>query len=163
MRLIALFIALAITSPLYSQTENDNVMDSTKSERFQRGWEKLREIDGHAGVNVIESLKDISPDLGRYIIEYPFGDVYHRDILDHRSKEIAVVAALTAMGNAHPQLKVYLHAALNVGISAEELTEIMILMSVYAGFPASLNGTMTLKEVLEERKAEIESSEQGLK
>ena len=154
MKLIALFIALAITYPLYSQTENTTTMDTTKSERFHRGWEKLREIDGHAGGNIIESLKDISPDLGRYIIEYPFGDVYHRDILDHRSKEIAVVAALTAMGNAHPQLKVHLHAALNVGVTAEELTEVMILMSVYAGFPSSLNGTMALKDVLEERKAE---------
>ena len=46
-----------------------------ESERYDRGWEKLKEIDCHAGENVIEALKDIAPDLARYIIEFPFGDV----------------------------------------------------------------------------------------
>lgn len=72
-------------------------------------------------------------------------------MLDHRAKEIAVVAALAALGNAQPQLKVHIQAALNVGVTAEELADIMILMSVYAGFPAALNGTMALKEVLAEQ------------
>lgn len=86
-------------------------MDSAKTERFERGWEKLKEIDGEAGVKVIESLKDISPDLGRYTIEYPFGDVYSREVLNNKTKEIAVIAALTAIGsNARPQLKVRLNA-----------------------------------------------------
>ncbi|SFB80459.1 4-carboxymuconolactone decarboxylase [Flagellimonas taeanensis] len=148
--IIIFILGIAISG--YGQTENQTKMDSTKTERFERGWEKLKEIDGEAGVKVIESLKDISPDLGKYTIEYPFGDVYSREILDNRTKEIAVVAALTAMGNARPQLKVHINAALNVGVTEEELSEIMILMSVYAGFPSALNGTSALKEVLEERK-----------
>ncbi len=126
-------------------------MDSTKTERFIKGWEKLKEIDGKAGENVIESLKDISPDLATYTIKYPFGDIYSREILNNRTKEIAVVAALTAIGNAKPQLKVHINAALNVGVTPEEIAEIMILMSVYAGFPSALNGTFALKEVLSER------------
>lgn len=69
-----------------------------KSERYKIGWNKLKEIDGEAGEKVINSLKDISPDLGKFIIEYAFGDIYTRDGLDLKSKEIAVVAALTAMG-----------------------------------------------------------------
>lgn len=127
-------------------------MNNTKTERFEKGWEKLKEIDGKAGINVIESLKDISPDLGKYTIEYPFGDIYNRDILNNQTKEIAVVAALTALGNAVPQLKVHINAALNVGVSEKEIAEIMILMSVYAGFPSALNGTFALKEVLKERE-----------
>ena len=71
--------------------------------------------------------------------------------MDNKTKEIAVVAALTAMGNAKPQLKVHINAALNVGITPKEISEIMILMSVYAGFPSALNGTFALKEVLSER------------
>ncbi len=136
----------------FSQNNKKENMDSTKTERFIRGWEKLKEIDGEAGENVIESLKDISPDLGKYTIEYPFGDIYSREILDNRTKEIAVVAALTALGNAKPQLKVHISAALNVGVTPEEISEIMILMSVYAGFPSALNGTFALKEVLSERE-----------
>ncbi|WP_226294076.1 carboxymuconolactone decarboxylase family protein [Aquimarina algicola] len=149
-----LLFSLFITISGYGQTENQTKMDSTKTERFKKGWEKLKEIDGQAGVNVIESLKNVSPDLGKYTIEYPFGDVYSREILDNRTKEIAVVAALVAMGNASPQLKVHINAALNVGVTEQELSEIMILMSVYAGFPSALNGTFTLKEVIEERKEE---------
>ncbi|MFI0431279.1 carboxymuconolactone decarboxylase family protein [Mariniflexile sp. HMF6888] len=138
----------------YGQIEKQVKMDTTKTKRFNKGWEKLKEIDGQAGVNVIESLKDVSPDLAEYIIEYPFGDVYSREILDNRTKEIAVVAALAAMGNAEPQIKVHINAALNVGVTKEEISEIMILMSVYAGFPSALNGTLALKEVLNERAEE---------
>jgi 4-carboxymuconolactone decarboxylase len=85
-----------------------------ESERYDRGWEKLKEIDCHAGENVIEALKDIAPDLARYIIEFPFGDVYSRGVLSLKEREIATVAALAALGNAQPQLKVHIHGALNV-------------------------------------------------
>lgn len=121
------------------------------SERFVRGLAKLHEIDGEAGERVIESLKDIAPDLGRYIIEYPFGDIYSRDGLDLKSREIATVAALTAMGNAEPQLKVHIHGALNVGCSPEEIVEIIIQMSVYAGFPAALNAAAAAQSVFSDR------------
>jgi 4-carboxymuconolactone decarboxylase len=71
-------------------------------DRYQRDWEKLKEIDGEAGERVIESLKDIAPDFVRYIIEFPFGDIYSRPVLDLKSRESAVVASLTALGNAGP-------------------------------------------------------------
>ena len=64
---------------------------------------------------------------------------------------MAVVAALTALGNAAPQLKVHINGAINVGCSIEELVEIMIQMSVYCGFPAAINGITVLKEVIYER------------
>nr|WP_319024657.1 carboxymuconolactone decarboxylase family protein [Microbulbifer hainanensis] len=122
-----------------------------QSERFQRGWEKLREIDGEAGEKVIESLREIAPDLARFTIEFPFGDIYSRPALDLKSREIATVAALTAMGNAAPQLKVHIHGALNVGCSPEEVIEVIIQMAVYAGFPAALNGAFAAQEVFSER------------
>ncbi len=103
------------------------------------------------GEKVIESLKDIAPDLARYTIEFPFGDIYSRPGLDLKSREIAVVAALTALGNAAPQLKVHIHGALNVGCSREEVVEIIIQMAVYVGFPAALKGTNAAKEVFKER------------
>lgn len=119
--------------------------------RLNIGLEQLSKIDGHAGHQVIESLKDICPDLARFTIEYPFGDIYTRPALDLKSREIATVAALTAMGNCRPQLKVHLQAALNVGCSEDEIKEVVLQMSVYAGFPAALNGMFAFKEVLEER------------
>jgi len=115
--------------------------------RYERGLAKLREVDGQAGEKVIQSLEDIAPDFARYVIEFPFGDIYSRPGLDLKSREIAVVAALTAMGNATPQLKVHIHAALNVGVTREEIVETIMQMAVYAGFPAALNGLMATKEV----------------
>ncbi len=57
------------------------------SDRYERGIEKLKEVDGEAGERVIESLKDIAPDLAKYVIEFPFGDVYCRPGLDLKSRE----------------------------------------------------------------------------
>lgn len=119
--------------------------------RFTAGLAKLNEIDGDAGQKVMESLQDIFPDLARFTVEYPFGDIYSREGLDLKSREIATVAALTALGNCTPQLKVHLNAALNVGCTEDELKEVILQMSVYAGFPAALNGMFAFKEVLAER------------
>jgi 4-carboxymuconolactone decarboxylase len=115
--------------------------------RYERGLAKLHEIDGEAGANVIGSLCDIAPDFARYLIEFPFGDIYSRPGLDLRSREIAVVASLTALGNAAPQLKVHIQAALNVGVTKDEIVEVIMQMAVYAGFPAALNGLFAAKEV----------------
>ena len=124
---------------------------SGEPSRYSRGWEKLREIHGRAGEQVIAALADIAPDFAKYIIEFPFGDIYSRPQLDLKSREIAVGAALTALGNATPQLKVHLHGALNVGCTREEVVEVIMQMAVYAGFPAALNGLFAAKEVFAER------------
>ena len=114
------------------------------------GRKKLLEIDGKAGVRVEKMLNGICPDLARYLIEYSFGEIYAREILDNKTKEQVVVAALTAMGTAAPQLKVHIHAALHVGCTPEEIREIIIQMCGYAGFPATLNAMGSLMEVLKE-------------
>jgi 4-carboxymuconolactone decarboxylase len=121
--------------------------------RYEQGLAKLQQIDGQAGENVINSLRDIAPDFARYLIEFPFGDIYSRPGLDLRSREIAVVAALTALGNAAPQLKVHIEGALNVGVSRDEVVEVIMQMAVYAGFPAALNGLFAAKEVFAARPA----------
>jgi len=120
-------------------------------DRYERGWKKLKEINSEAGEQVVGSLKDIAPDMARYVIEFPFGDVLSRPGLDLKSREIATVAALTALANAAPQLKFHIHAALNVGCTREEVIEVMIQMAIYAGFPAALNGIFAAKEVFAER------------
>lgn len=153
-----LFCSATLIGAAYAQ-EKDAVTESDKvpfeqTERFQRGLENLKRIDGQAGQNVIDSLADVSPDLARYTIEYPFADIYDRPGLDLRSREIATIAALTAMGNATPQLKVHIEAGLNVGLSEEEIKEIILQMSVYAGFPAALNGMQAAKDVFARQATE---------
>ena len=119
-------------------------------DKFHRGLAKLKEIDGDAGEAVITALEDVSPDMAKLIIEFGFGDIYSRPGLNLKSREIATVAALTALGYAIPQLKVHIKAALNVGCSQEEIKEIIIQMALYAGFPAALNAMFAAKEVFNE-------------
>ena len=120
------------------------------NDRYDIGLEKIRQVYGEAGEDVIENLKDISPDFARYIIEFPFGDVYSRGGLDLKSREIAIVASLVTMGNSLSQLKVHINGALNVGCSRTEIIEVIMQMAVYAGFPAALNGLFAAKEVFDE-------------
>jgi 4-carboxymuconolactone decarboxylase len=122
-------------------------------DRFARGSLKLAEIDGEIGQKVVDSLADIAPDFARYLIEFPFGDIYSRPGLDLRSREIATIAALTALGNAAPQLKVHITACLNVGVTRTEIVETIMQMAVYAGFPAALNGLAAAREVFASRPA----------
>jgi 4-carboxymuconolactone decarboxylase len=120
-------------------------------DRYRRGWEKLKEVDREAGERVVDSLKDIAPDFARFLIEFPFGDIYQRPGLDLKSREIAAVAALTALGTAVPQLKVHINGALNVGCTREEVVEVIMQMAVYAGFPSAINGLFAAKEIFKER------------
>jgi len=119
--------------------------------RFIDGFKKLTEIDGEAGQKVIDSLQEIAPDLAKYTIEFPFGDIYQRKGLDLKIREIATIASLTTLGHCQPQLSVHINGALNVGCKPEEIVETIIQMAVYAGFPAALNGMFVAKEVFIER------------
>lgn len=116
-------------------------------ERYARGLALLERIDGSGGEAVVAALADIAPDFGRYLVEFPFGDIYSRSGLDLKSRELATVAALVALGTARPQLKIHLAAALHVGCSRTELAEVCMQMAVYAGFPAALNGLFAAREV----------------
>jgi Uncharacterized homolog of gamma-carboxymuconolactone decarboxylase subunit len=121
-------------------------LDANES-RLERGKRALAQIDGEADQNALLALADIAPDFATYVFEFPFGDIYSRPGLSVRDREIAAIASLAAMGNATPQLKVHIEAGLNVGLTREEITEILMQMAVYAGFPAALNGLFAAKEV----------------
>lgn len=128
--------------------------------RFQRGWNALSEIDGEAGERVIDSLRDICPELGEFVVSFAFGDVISRPGLGMKERELATVAALTALGNARAQLIVHIGAALNVGCTPKEIIEVILQMAVYAGFPAALNGMFAAREVFAERGL-LPACEQG--
>ncbi len=126
------------------------------SERYERGLRRLQQVDAEQVGKIVAGLRDVAPDFANYLIEFAFGDIYARPGLDLRSRQIATIAALTALGTAAPQLKVHIHGALNVGCTQAEIVEVIMQMAVYAGFPAALNGLAAAKEVFaggEERPA----------
>ncbi|WP_171092325.1 carboxymuconolactone decarboxylase family protein [Usitatibacter rugosus] len=124
---------------------------TTENRRHAIGESTLAAITGGTGTAVVESLKDIAPDLAEWIISFSYGDVMSRPGLDLRSRQFATIAALTAMGTATPQLKVHIHGALNVGCQPPEIIEVILQMAVYAGFPAAINGLNVAREVFQER------------
>jgi 4-carboxymuconolactone decarboxylase len=124
---------------------------ASQNERQERGAAALAAITGGTGAAVVESLKDLAPDLAQWIIEFSYGDVMSRPGLDLRSRQFATVAALTAMGTVAPQLKVHIAGALNVGCQPAEIVEVILQMAVFAGFPAAINALNLAREVFRER------------
>jgi 4-carboxymuconolactone decarboxylase len=125
-------------------------------ERYQRGWDRLMEIDGEVGGSVINSLKDIAPDLGKYVVEFAFGDIYCRPGLDLKQRQLVTIASLTTQGCCDPQLNVHINAALNVGLSPNEVVETIMHCAPYTGFPRVLNAIFVAKQVFNERNMKLE-------
>lgn len=119
--------------------------------RYEKGLENLCMVDGEGGRQVIISLADIAPDVGRYITEFAFGDIYSRPGLTLRERELVTVVSLLTAGGCEKQLSVHIAAALNAGASPKEVTEAFIQCIPYTGFPRVLNALFTAKEVFRER------------
>ncbi len=121
-------------------------------DRYGRGKDILERINPVGLERINENLKDIAPDMARFVVEFAYGDIYSRPGLDLKTRELATVSALTALGNSPMQLKSHIHGALNAGCKRQEIVEVIIQMAVYAGFPAALNGLYAAREVFGERE-----------
>ena len=132
-------------------TAQHDVTGTGNLDRRNHGLDVLARIDGHAGTAVIDSLAGVSPALGHHVAAFAFGDIYDRPGLDARSRQLVTLGILTALGGCEPQLKVHVGAALNVGLTPDEIVEAMLHSAVYAGFPRALNATFAAKEVFESR------------
>ncbi|GHV34019.1 4-carboxymuconolactone decarboxylase [Synergistales bacterium] len=122
-----------------------------ENERMKRGTERLKEVDGSGGEQVIASLEGIAPDLGRYILEFAFGDVYCREGLSLQEREVITIASLLTAGGCEPQLEVHVNGSLNVGVSPEKVIETFIQCIPYTGFPKVLNAVNVAKKVFAKR------------
>jgi 4-carboxymuconolactone decarboxylase len=120
------------------------------TKRYDTGAEIIQELYGDFGQGFLEDLEEIAPDFGRFIVEFSYGDVFSRPGLDMRSREIAIIGALTTLGTAERQLKAHILGALKAGASREEIVEAIMQVAVYAGFPAGFHALMVAKEVFQE-------------
>ena len=121
------------------------------SERFERGSKKINELMENADQGVLKGLGKVAPDLGNYVLEFIFGDLYNRPGLELKTKQMLTVTILATLGNAKPQLAYHIGCALNIGLTRQQIIDIMTHIAGYAGFPAALNGVATAKEVFAER------------
>ena len=119
--------------------------------RYREGLKILNGISNHSAKRINDLLNEICPDMAKLVIEFPYGDIYSRPGLNIKTRELLTIASLTTLGYAKDQLKAHVDNALNVGCTKNEIVETIMQMSVYAGFPAALNGLFAAKEIFEEK------------
>lgn len=121
-------------------------------ERHRRGDAVIRELNNSAPQLVLERMRQEFPFLADATQDYALGDVWSRPGLDKRTRQLATVAAFAAMGEP-TFMKIHAGYALNLGVSEEELKEIVYLTTVTAGFPRAIAASQTLSELFAERRA----------
>lgn len=126
--------------------------------RFERGLKKLTEVDGTAGEHVIDALNDIAPDLGKYIVEFAFGDIYCRENLNLQEREMITLSSLMTLGGCENQLDVHINGSLNVGITPQKIIEVFLQCIPYTGFPRVLNAVGIAKKVFKSRNVIIDNA-----
>ncbi|MCT4488369.1 carboxymuconolactone decarboxylase family protein [Levilactobacillus parabrevis] len=124
--------------------------------RLEQGKALLNQVDATAANTVMSSLKDIAPDISKYILEFAFGDIYARPGLTLQQRELVTITALLVQGDTSSQLTVHLNGCLNVGLMPKEIVETCIHCIPYVGFPRVLNAITIVQQVFASRKISIE-------
>ncbi len=148
-------ITLAFFAVFVAWSQSGKGAQATEDKRFERGSQQLKKINPDGSEQVIKSLSDVAPDMARFLVAFAYGDIYSRPVLDARSRQIATIAILTALGNAPSQLKWHINTSLNIGITPQEIVDAIYVQTVYSGFPAGLNAIFAARDVFKERKVDF--------
>ena len=122
------------------------------SERKQRGGELLEKMLGtEQAQEMRSSWRAISPDFEEYVVEFLAGEIWSRKQLDLRTKSLATIAALAALGRTRA-LELNIQIALGNGASRQEVVETLLHIAPYAGFPAAWEGLALADRVFREER-----------
>ncbi len=124
----------------------------TTERRLQRGEVVIRDLNLGATQPTLERMRQEFPFLAEATQAYALGDVWSRPGLDNRTRQIAAVAAFAAMGET-AFMKIHAQYALNIGVSEEELKEVVYMITVPAGFPRAIAASQVLSNLFAERAA----------
>lgn len=119
------------------------------NKRYDAGSQAMKELFSPEVRSGMERIKTISPDLWEMIVSFGFGDLYSRNTLSYAQREVVTLTSLITQG-AFDQLKVHLQAALNVGLTKEEIIEIIIHCAGYVGFPKAVQAMSIAGGVFQE-------------
>jgi len=142
------FVWQLTPAPTQAQEAKSNNMN--QSERKQKGLQIISELSGGAGQPALEALQKDFPFLADATLEYSLADVWGRKVLDPKTRQLVAVSAFAAQGTL-PQMKIHAGYALNLGVTRDELKEVIYLTTVHSGFPRALNAATALKEVFDEQ------------
>lgn len=121
------------------------------NKRYENGLEAMENMFSKEVREGMEGIKNISPDFWEMIVSTGFGDLYSRKTLSLAQRETITLTSLITQG-AFEQLEVHLQAALNIGLTKEEIIEIIIHCSGYAGFPKAVQAMGIAGKVFEMNK-----------
>lgn len=123
-------------------------MENKKSETYQQGLALFNKLHGgYAGEQLVNNLKDVCPDFVDMTIEWAIQGVMARPGLDLLTREYLLIASCTTLGYATPQLKAHIDAALKLGGTKEQIVEVIVQMTFYAGGAAVSNALSIAKEI----------------
>jgi 4-carboxymuconolactone decarboxylase len=129
--------------------ETPDINHDEHSELYQRGMDQIRKQLGPMADSYIQNIKSLSPEFAWVNVTFPFAELYTRNVIDLKTRELCTIAALTVQGYSLPLLKLHIGAALRSGASREEVLEIIAQMIAYCGFPAATLALMSAQEVFD--------------
>ncbi|PCJ19564.1 MAG: carboxymuconolactone decarboxylase [Candidatus Cloacimonadota bacterium] len=124
-----------------------------KQNRMKDGESKGRELLGNKWDKIIEALSSQNQDITKYIVEWAYGEVYNRPGLTLKQRELISITSL-AMQGRDSQLKTHIYAALNIGLTKDEIMETFIHLALFSGFPTALDAIKIAKEIFDKPSPE---------
>ena len=130
-------------------------------ESYLKGMEEIIGIDPVAGPAFVEELKKISPDFAEYLVEFAWGKIHARTVLEPKFKELTAIATLIGIGDSKEHLRLRIQAACRAGSTREEIVEVIIQSIVHVGFTKALIALRMVKEVADECAAARAAASEG--
>jgi 4-carboxymuconolactone decarboxylase len=122
---------------------------STLEEHRAKGQALRQRVFGTPRPGAKTPTQELAPLLGRLSDEVLFGQIWSRPGLELPQRSMITIAALTALGR-EPELKAHIRGGLNLGLSREQIVEIIMQMAFYAGQPVAHAGFRAAKEVFDQ-------------
>lgn len=117
----------------------------------QQGLELLERLHGgHAGAAMVAEMRDICPPFVDMTIDWALGGVMARPGLDLLTRQFVLIASCVTLGHAEPQLRAHVEAALNIGATKQQIVEVILQLTFYAGGPAVRNSLVSVRDLLQE-------------
>ncbi len=120
-----------------------------QSEMYKKGLETRAKVFGEEGEERRKWFVEIEPDIGRYVTEYVFGELYNRPNMDAKTREMCILASHISLARK-AEIDHHVRAAVRLGCTKEEIIEVFILMSAYAGFSAMHAGLEAARPAFED-------------
>jgi 4-carboxymuconolactone decarboxylase len=119
-------------------------------DRFEKGMAMRKSVLGAEHVKRAEANKtEFDADYQTYITENAWGTIWTRSGLEKKTRHMLTIAMLAALGK-HDELAMHIRATRNTGVTPEELREILLHVSVYAGVPAANSAFAIAKRIYQE-------------